>query len=65
MKQELNEHDNKLLEKIEAIDKKQGWLGWMEIMALAQELQDEKERKHWHHVCVRYNHREEASVGAL
>lgn len=61
---ELSEHDQKLLDKIAQLDEG-GYVNWVYILDLSEQLHDEEYRKYWHNVCVRYNHIEEASMGLL
>lgn len=61
----LSQHDIELLKKIRQIDEEWGWVNWPEIAHLADQLEDEEERKRWIRTCSHYNHIEEASVGNL
>lgn len=62
---ELSQHDKMLLKKIRQIDDEWGWVNWPAIAHLANQLEDEEQRKRWIKTCSHYNHMEEASIGDL
>lgn len=62
---ELSEHDKKLLRKINTLDEEWGWSRWPDIVALAEQLEDEEHRTFWLRQGSHYNHMEEARIGDL
>lgn len=62
---QLSEHDQKLLDKIWKIDQEHGWSEWPTISHLANQLEDEEHKAFWNRTCAHYNHMEEASIGDL
>ena len=60
----LSQHDQDLLKRIKNLDQF-GYTEWPEIIHLANQLEDKNERDFWNRVCIRYNHLEEASIGAI
>lgn len=65
MAKQLSEHDKKLIEEIETIRREWGWVRWPDIAALAQELEDEDERKAWENTCKNYSLYERGRSGDL
>ena len=61
----LSQHDERLLAQINDIDRRWGYLRWLDISALAEQLEDEQEREHWSRTCIRYNHTEEYFAGCI
>ena len=59
----LSEHDEKILEKIREIDERWGYLRWLDISALADELESKEQREYWNRICISYNHTEEYYAG--
>ena len=64
-KRELSQHDKDLLAKIHEIDDRWGYLRWPDISALAEKLEDTKEKEYWEKTCIRYNHTDEYFAGCL
>ena len=58
-KKKLSQHDIQLLEQINEIDRRWGYLRWLDISALAEQLEDKQERERWNRTCISYNHTEE------
>lgn len=53
--------DSEILEKIEALDAKWGYLRWPDIMALADQLSNPEEREKWQNTCKDYAIREKCA----
>ena len=60
---ELSHSDKQILNKINDIDSKWGWLRWLDIVVLAEQLSDESMKNYWISKCNRYNHIEEYYSG--
>ena len=61
----MSEHDEIILDQIRKIDERWGYLRWLDIYALAEELDDECERDKWYKICTRYCHDEEYYAGCM
>lgn len=62
---QLSEHDRKLLKRIDTLDEEWGYLRWPDIVALAEQLEDEEHKAFWLRQGSHYNHMEEARIGDL
>lgn len=59
----MSEHDETILDQIRKIDERWGYLRWLDIYVLSEELEDEEERKKWDKICTRYSHDDEYYAG--
>lgn len=51
MDNNLSEHDKAIVAKIEILQEQWGWLRWPDMSALADKLENEKEKAKWHRIC--------------
>ena len=51
MNNNLSEHDKAIVAKIEQLQDQWGWTRWPDMSALAEDLEDEKEKARWGRVC--------------
>ena len=58
-RKKVSQHDERLLAQINEIDSRWGYLRWMDISALAEQLEDAEERERWNRTCISYYHTDE------
>lgn len=60
----LSGHDMHIVEELKSLESR-GYMFWPEIQHLANQLEDEQERRRWDGVCRRLYHKEELIEGAI